>query len=300
MAYGGFPRNHTSYKGARFAVLPCGYEKTTTYRTGTGRGPKAILDASNNMEFYDEELAVEPFRAGVATLRPLPAGAAPAEMPGRVEAGIARIMDDGKIPILLGGEHSITLGAVRAAAKRHEKLTVLQIDAHTDFRNSYDGTPYSHAAVMRRASRYAHIVQVGIRSGDRGEIAPLRRAKVDTFFMHRIRKEQRWAERVLSKLTRNVYVTIDVDGFDPSVIPDTGTPEPGGLGWYEVLALLKRVAEKKNIVGFDVVELLPSKTSIPSDFACAKLIYKLIGYRSGLAKTRREATAPCRPASEPA
>lgn len=258
------------------AVVPVPYDGTSTWHKGADAGPQALLEASEAVELYDIETGLEPWRGGIRTLSALECPADPQAMSAVVRAAVASILDGGELPVVIGGEHSVTIGAVEAAADRFEDLTVLQIDAHADTREEYEGSTHNHACVMARARERCGIVQVGIRAVDAAEVPGIDPARV--FWAHDIVPvaDDAWMDRVISLLTPNVYVTIDLDAFDPSLIPATGTPEPGGLGWYTVNALLRRVARASRVVGFDVVELLPSEGHHASAFAAAKLVYRFM------------------------
>jgi agmatinase len=257
-------------------ILPVPYDGTSTWHKGADAGPRALLEASAAVELYDVETGREPWRDGIRTLPPLACPADPVEMSERVRRAVGEILDGGERPVVLGGEHSVTIGAVEAAADRFDDLTILQIDAHADTRETYEGSTHNHACVMARARERAEIVQIGIRAVDREEMPGLDPARV--FWAHEIvpSAEDSWMDRVVDLLTDHVYVTIDLDAFDPSVLPATGTPEPGGLGWYPVNRLLRRVARAATVVGFDVVELLPVPGQHASDFTAAKLVYRLL------------------------
>lgn len=270
------------YENSPDAILPVCFEKTTSFMRGTCLGPKAILDASLQLEFYDMELGQETWKPGLHTLPPMFFEKESSEEAVKmIEKQVAVILGDGKCPLLLGGEHTVSAGAIKAAVKRHPGLSVLQIDAHADLYPAYQGSPYSHACAMRLiAGDVKSLVGVGIRSLCRDEVA----FASENRHIHLVRdhervKNPRWIDEVLEKLTDTVYVTVDVDGFDPSLIPATGTPEPGGLSWYEGMELLRRVFREKKVVGADVVELMPVAGEHASNFICAKLVYKLIGYR---------------------
>lgn len=258
------------------AVLPVPYDGTSTWRKGADRGPAAILEASAALELYDIETDSEPVRRGFVTLAPVTGARSPEELVALVRDRVADILGQNLLPVLLGGEHSITIGAVEAAADSYGDLSVLQIDAHADTRESYEGSAYNHACVMARARERCPIVQVGIRSVDASEVAGLAPDRV--FWAHEIlgRHDDGWMDEVVDLLTSHVYVTIDLDAFDPSLMPATGTPEPGGLDWYRVNALLRRVASRRRVVGFDVVELLPAPGHHASAFTAAKLVYRFL------------------------
>ncbi len=270
---------------AGVAILPLPYERTSSYVQGSFRGPAAVLDASSQLEEYDEELEVEIYRAcnGIATLEPMRflTETAP-EAIGKIREAVQGLLDMGKFVVCLGGEHTTSLGPLRAFHARHgDALSVLHLDAHRDLRDSYLGDPYSHASVMARALEFIpSLVQVGIRSHSREEVRFGGAGNVKPYYAHLIKtgKMPDWEERVLGDLREKVYITIDSDFFDPSIIPSVGTPEPGGFSWYETTGLLRRVCEEKTVVGFDLCEFTPIEGVHHPDFTLARLIYKLIGY----------------------
>ncbi len=261
---------------AYFHIIPVPYDATSTWRKGADKGPKAIIDASEAVEWYDIQTRAEPHQLGVATHDPIHWAGPPDELAQLVQARVASVLDDDHLPIVLGGEHSVSIGAIRAAAKRHPELTTLQIDAHADTRESYMGSPCNHACVMARAREVSRIVQVGIRSMDAEETLRLRESRV--FFAHDIAEDSAdaWIERVCALLTPSTYVTIDLDALDPGIMPATGTPEPGGLSWRQVNKLLEAVARRTRIVGCDVVELCPREDLYACDFLAAKLVHRLM------------------------
>ncbi len=269
----------SSYARAHFAVLPIPYEATTSFGCGAKDGPRAILTASQQVELYDEALGRDSSRAGVATLPPLePDARGPEAMQQTVYAAARKVVRDGKFLIGLGGEHSITAGLVRAVHMRHRGLSVLQIDAHADLRDSYQGTPYGHACVMRRIHDLGiHAVGVGIRNYSAAEARFIRTAGKAVFSARTCRETTTWVDQVVGLLTPHVYVTIDIDGFDPAYAPGTGTPEPGGLDWYQVTALLTKVTHRCEVVAADVVEVRPLPPSNVTEFLAAKLLYRLMG-----------------------
>jgi len=275
---GALPQDFTGPQSPAAAILPVPYDETSTWMKGADRGPAAILEASAQVELYDIETGSEPFRRGIATLPALAFKGPPEELAEKVEAEVASIFTRGQVPVILGGEHSVTIGAVRAAAQRFERLTVLQIDAHGDTREEYEGSACNHACVMARARQWAEIVQVGIRAIDAAEAAKLAPGRV--FFAHDVLNADAagtdWMKDVVKVLSDHIYLTIDVDGFDPGFFPATGTPEPGGLSWRQVNELVKRVARHKTIVGFDVVELLPTPGLHHCQFTAAKLVYRIL------------------------
>jgi agmatinase len=258
------------YKGSTFVIVPVPYEATTTYGKGTKNGPAAILKASQQVEEFDEELGYETYaKAKIHTLKPV-------SVPS-LQSRVTSLLNDKKTPVILGGEHSITPVAVKAFAKEYKKLSVLQLDAHADLRNSYVGSKNNHACVMRRVLEICPAVQVGIRNiSKEGHTFAKKTGQL---------KKIHWAEhleateQITTQLSENVYISFDLDAFDPAIM-STGTPEPGGLLWYEAMDILKAVCREKNVVGFDVTELLPRKGDISSDFTAAKLVYKIMGYIS--------------------
>jgi agmatinase len=276
----GLEPEYTAYSRARFAVLPIPYEATVTYMPGTCHGPNAILTASEQVELFDEELRAEFHQCGIHTLAPLEPGRSdPAAVESLIFEAASRVLRDGKFLLALGGEHGITAGLVRAAAAVHEKLSVLQIDAHLDLRESYGGTPYSHACVMRRVRDHvATIVPVGIRNIAQEEHQFLQTSGLVPITARECFESDHWVDRAVDALTQTVYVTIDIDGFDPAYAPGTGTPEPGGLDWYQVTSLLRRVAAEKTIVGADIVEVMPIPGQAVTEFLAARLAYKLVCY----------------------
>jgi agmatinase len=273
-AFGGIEAA-SDYGAARFAVLPIPYDGTSTWQKGADEGPEAILRASAHVELYDIETGLEPYRAGIVTLAPVDCPPGPELLAERVRAAAIALIDDGKRVIGLGGEHSVSIGLFQAHAERYPGLTVLQFDAHGDTRDSYEGSRYNHACVMARAAEIADYVQVGIRSLDVSELGLLRPER--TFFAHAIAGSFDFIPRMVECLGENVYITIDLDCLDPSVMPSTGTPEPGGLDWYQLTRAVAAAVRARNVVGFDVVELMPSPADRAPDFLAAKLVYQIIG-----------------------
>jgi agmatinase len=282
--FGGLEGEEYATEEVRFSILPVPYDLTSSYVSGARNGPVAIIEASTHMETYDEELCLEPWKAGIETLPMLEATTlGPGEMVKKVRFEVAGILERGKIPVILGGEHSVTIGLVMALTEIYPDLSVLQLDAHADLRESYQDSPFNHACVARRISELCPIVQVGTRSLSSGEAEFLKsmnrkdKPAIKAHYATEIIKGVSWGE-VVEDLTDDVFITIDLDVFDPSIMPATGTPEPGGLGWYDVLGLLRTVATKKRVVGFDVVELCPIPGNVAPDFLAAKLAYKVMGY----------------------
>jgi agmatinase len=279
--FGGLPAEFRNLKTARIAILPVPYDKTSTWQKGADGGPDAIIAASANMELYDIATQSEVYRRGIFTLPPLKHAGGPEGLADKVESAVGQLFEAGRFPVLLGGEHSISIGAFRAAAEKYgDTLSILQIDAHADTRETYLGSRFNHACVMARAREVAPITQVGIRAIDIEEVEDLDAQRV--FYAHEIARKPEpsggggWTDRVVRQQRDNVYVTIDLDGFDPSLVPATGTPEPGGLSWSEVNLLLEKLVTSRSVVGFDVVELLPKPDLWASDFVAAKLVYRFL------------------------
>jgi len=280
----GIGSKHSSYPHSQIVIVSAPLEKTVSYGKGTAAAPKAILKASHYVEFYDEETKRELcFEKGICTLASLNFNKIRVdESLNKTYKLVKEILEDNKFVVTLGGEHTVSYAPVKVHLEKYPRLSVLQIDAHSDLRDTYEGTKYSHACVMARVAEHTkNIVQVGIRAQAAEEAEFIKKNKINTFYARDIRQNKLgrdWKKKVLSKLNKNVYITFDVDGLDPSVIPATGTPEPGGLMWDETMDLLKLVGKERNIVGFDVVELAPNKHHTASDFITAKLVYKILNY----------------------
>jgi len=280
--FGGLSEEHSRYETSRAVIFPVPLERTTSYEHGTRNGPSAILAASRNMELYDEELELEPYKEiGIHTLPAIDtADGTLEEVITEIFTAQLALLEDEKFTVALGGEHSLTPPLVSATAKKYKDLSVLQIDAHADLRDEYQGNPSSHACAMRRVVEVCPAVQVGIRSLSVEEAQAIPHLRTSVYWAKDIARAplKSWIAKVLNDLSPNVYLTIDLDGFDPAFVPATGTPEPGGLDWMQVTSLLRAVAEHKRIVGMDVVELLPQPGDHASDFLAAKLVYKCLGY----------------------
>jgi agmatinase len=284
-AFAGPDAEPCTYEQARVAVLPVPYEGTVSYGGGAARGPRAIMEASAQLEMYDEEMDRRIDRWGLFTLPPVDcAGAPPAEVMERIYRAALPPLRDGKLLLTLGGEHSVSFGVFKALKEVRDKpFSILQIDAHADLRDSYGGTPHSHASIMARAHELGlPCVQVGIRAVSEEERLFLRRKGLDrnVFWAHEIaeQKDEQWIVDVAERLEGDVYLTVDLDGLDPAILPATGTPVPGGLGWYTTMRLLKRVCRRRHVIGMDVMELAPIPGQPASDFLAARLAFKMIGY----------------------
>jgi agmatinase len=278
--FGGTTPTTTDFANARVVILPVPLDRTTSYVSGTRNGPHEILVASSHMELWDEETQTDVHSIGIYTLPEMEFPfASMDEVVCEIRRVASELVNRGKFPLVLGGEHSITPAVVGAVAAKHPGLSVLQIDAHADLRESFMGTPHNHACAMRRTLDFAPTTQVGIRSLSPEEAAAAPGLRTTIFYDYNMRADARWIDRVVESLTDTVYITIDVDGFDPAIMPATGTPEPGGLSWYEMLALLRAVIERRTVVGCDIVELSPIAGNVAPNFLCAKLIYKILTYR---------------------
>ena len=275
--YAGIPAENATYENSKVVLVTVPYDGTSTWGKGADKGPELFLDASENMELYDIETDSEPYLQGVYRAGEVSENSTPEKM---VEAVYNKtkelIKDREKLFTLLGGEHSVSIGSIRAVGEEYKQLTVLQLDAHTDLRPEFHGSKNNHACAVFEANQKHKLVQVGIRSMDAEEKQYLPHNRV--FFAHEIANNENWIKEVLEKVTGNVYITIDLDAFDPSIAPSTGTPEPGGLQWYPTLKLLKKVFKKCNVVAFDIVELMDSPQAKPTAFLAAKLYYKMLAY----------------------
>jgi agmatinase len=278
--FGGTTPTTTDFNAARVAILPVPLDRTTSYVPGTRNGPHEILVASSHLELWDEETGTDVHSIGIFTLPEMefPFGTMD-DVVREIQRVAAELVDRDKFLVALGGEHAITGPIVAAFAARHPGLSVLQIDAHADLRDTFMGTPHNHACAMRRVLEHARCTQVGIRSLSPEEAAAAPSLRTRIFYDFDMRRQPDWIDRVVESLGDPVYITIDVDGFDPAIMPATGTPEPGGLSWYEGLALLRRVIESRRVVGCDIVELSPLAGNVAPNFMCAKLIYKILTYR---------------------
>jgi agmatinase len=282
MNFGGIDESqYSDLDTAKILILPVSYEGTVSYGTGTGAGAMAIIDASRNMELYEEETDAEVYRLGIHTLPEFTPRETPRSMMDDLYGYSKKLLELDKFICMLGGEHSVSAPIIKAHNEKYENLSVLQIDAHADLRDEYDGTPHSHASIMARVVKDLRIpsVQVGIRSISGDEARSLKGDLPTTIYWARdIVGRTDWIDEAVDRLTDNVYLTIDIDGLDPSIVPTTGTPEPGGLGWYETLTLIRKLAEKKRVVGMDLVEYSYNEHYDSPAFLCSKLVYKSLAY----------------------
>lgn len=265
------------YAESGIIILPVPYDGTSTWMRGADKGPDAILEASVNLEFYDVETGTEAHLAGIHTVDPVTEKESPEKLVGAVYKRVISLLHDKKFPVIIGGNHTVPIGAFKAFAEYFDNLTILQIDAHSDLRQEYEGSVFNHACAMARAREFAPILQVGIRSMSKEELQYVDNERI--FYSHELYYKKSLYKEAIDKLTRNVYITIDLDVFDPSLMPSTGTPEPGGPDYYEIIHFLRDVIRERNVVGFDVVELCPSVTNKSPDFIAAKIIYQLLSYR---------------------
>jgi agmatinase len=275
--YGDLPKEFTTFESSKIVILPVPYDGTTTWIKGSDKGPKAVLEASVNLEMYDIDTDSEVHKLGIHTAEPLMENSSPQAMVDAVYTQVKALYKKKKFPVVLGGEHTVAIGAFKAASEQFNDLTILQFDAHTDMRSEFHGSKIDHHCVMARASEMAPIVQVGIRSmsaGEREDIQPDR-----VFYAMQIYDQSTWMYELLNKLSRNVYITIDLDVLNPSIMASTGTPEPGGMNWFDIINILKKISEQVNIVGFDITELVPNKENKAPDYLVAKLIYTMLTYK---------------------
>ena len=286
------PEEYSAYDKSEIVILPVPYDKTSTWLRGSEKGPSALLEASQALEHYDIESKTVLYPRGIHVAEPVLEDSTPDALCSEVENRFKKLISDKKFPVLIGGNHSVSIGAFRAVAQHYEDLTILQLDAHGDLRPTYEGTPLNHACVMRRASELAPITQVGIRSMCVDELDGFNPERI--FYAHEIcgastslsnRNErslsevEAWQQKAIDTLSKNVYITVDLDVFDPSCLPSTGTPEPGGLNFYQVRNFLRKVIDQRNVVGLDVVELCPNPADKSSDFLAAKLIYQTLCWK---------------------
>lgn len=275
--FAGVPDQYAVYETAKMVVLPVPYDETSSWIKGSDKGPEALLDASVALEWYDIETQTQVYKKGIFTALPITEKSSPELLCNAVQERVTTYLKDGKFPVTIGGNHTVSIGAIRAAASQYADLTILQMDAHSDLRPSYEGSQLNHACVMYQASQLCPITQVGIRSMCEEELGLFKEDRI--FYAHAIAGQTDWQQKALQTLNKNVYLTIDLDVFDPSVLPSTGTPEPGGLRYYEVLHFLRSVFAQYNVVGFDVVELCPNPNERASDFLAARLMYQLMTYK---------------------
>ncbi|NJW53099.1 agmatinase [Salinimicrobium oceani] len=273
--YAGIPDKYARLDDAKVVLIPVPYDGTSTWGKGADKGPDAFLEASENMELFDIETRTEVYKKGVYLAPPVTENSSPEKMVEAVHKTVKNYIKQEKFVTIFGGEHSISIGTIRAFNESFEDLTVVQIDAHADLRPEYDGTTCNHACAVHEASKKANLIQVGIRSMDVSELDHMDENQV--YWAHDLYED--WMDDAIGQMTPNVFITIDLDAFDPSILPSTGTPEPGGMFWYETLEFLKLMFKKKNVVGFDIVELNPNENERSSDFLAAKLYYKMLSYK---------------------
>jgi len=276
MNYAGIPDEYAQLNSSKIVLIPVPYDGTSTWGKGADKGPDAFLEASANMEIYDIETDSEVYKNGVFLADPVTENSSPEAMVEAVHKKASEYIKMGKFVTLFGGEHSVSIGSIRAFKENFDNLTVLQFDAHADLRPEYEESACNHACAVHEAQHTTNLVQIGIRSMDTVEKPFLK--KENCFFAHQIFANPDWMEKALSRITDNVFITIDLDVFDSSIMPSTGTPEPGGLNWYQVIDFIKIVIKNKNVVGFDIMELCPNDINRGPDFLAAKLYYKILSY----------------------
>ena len=275
--YAGIADEFAKKETAKTVLIPVPYDGTSTWQKGANKGPAAFLEASENMELYDIETDSEVYKDGVFLVEPVLENASPESMVKKVYETTKNYLLKKKFVTLIGGEHSISIGSIKAFNEYFNDLTVLQLDAHADLRKEYQGSTCNHACAMHEANKNTNLIQVGIRSMDKSEKYLMDEERV--FFAHEMEVDDYWMDNAIDLMTKNVFITIDLDAFDPSILPSTGTPEPGGLWWNETLHFLRRIFSEKNVVGFDIVELCPNPKEKSSDFLAAKLYYKMLSYK---------------------
>jgi agmatinase len=275
--YAGIPEEYSKLDSSKIVLIPVPYDGTSTWQKGADKGPEAFLNASENMELYDIETGTEVYQQGVYLADAITENSSPEAMVDAVHQATKKYIKRNKFVTAFGGEHSISIGTIRAFNECFDNLTVVQLDAHADLRNEYHGSKCNHACALYEASQNTNLLQIGIRSMDVMETTVMDTEK--TYFAHEMAMDDTWMDSAIDQMTENVFITIDLDAFDPSIMPSTGTPEPGGLLWYETLDFLKQIFAEKNVVGFDIVELCPNKIDKSSDFLAAKLYYKMLSYK---------------------
>lgn len=276
--FGGLPDEYFDLENATIVILPVAFDKTTTYQKGSDKGPEALIEASRNLELYDIETNSEVYEEGIHTAPEIRTETSE-EMLEATYRATAALLEQEKFVVTLGGEHAISPAPIRAHAEKYPGLSVLQLDAHADLQPAYEGNPLSHASAMHRVieiPEVSSLVAVGIRSMSSNELEYMDRSR--TYFAHEIAGRDDWIPQVIDQLADDVYITLDLDVFDPAIMPSTGTPEPGGMDWYTVMKLIKETAKRKRIVGFDIVELCPNPHNKAPDFMAAKLVYKILSY----------------------
>lgn len=277
--FAGLTPPYSDYETAKIVVLPVPYDATSSWVHGAEKGPDKLLEASVQLEWYDTETHTEVYKHGIHTAQPVDEQRSPEQLCAAVEQRVGALFDADKFPVTIGGNHTVSIGAIRAAAQRYDNLTVLQLDAHSDLRRTYEGSELNHACVMNQAKKVAQITQVGIRSQCIEETDNFDPERIfwarDIYFD----RDNQWEEKAYATLTPNVYLTIDLDVFDTGILAATGTPEPGGLHYFQVLHFLRPLFERFNVVGFDIVELCPKPNLHASDYLAARLAYQLMTYK---------------------
>lgn len=277
--FASIPREYGMYENSKAIMIPVPYDGTSTWIKGADKGPEALLKASENMELYDIETDSQVFKKGIFLTNPVTGTLSPEAMVHAVHDAVKTHLVKKKFVTLIGGEHSISIGAIRAFNEVFPNLTIVQLDAHADLRKEYNGSKYNHACALYEANERNNLIQIGIRS-----IAQIERSVINwdnVFLASEINANDSWMDDALDLMGEQVYLTLDLDVLDPSILPSTGTPEPGGLFWYETLEFLKKLFDEKDVVGFDIVELCPNPVDKSSDFLAAKLFYKMLSYKFG-------------------
>ena len=277
MKFSNLPEEFSNRENSQIWLQSIPYDGTSTYGKGADKGFEAMIHASHELELYDIETNSEVYERGIHCLAPIAENKSPELVFEKVYSETKNLLKRDKFLTFFGGEHSISIGIIKAFHEKFDKLTVLQLDAHADLRPEYMGTQYNHACALHQAGQIGNLLQVGIRSMDSSELEFMDKSKV--FFAQDIHGKTEWMDASIKQMTEDVYLTIDLDVFDPSIMPSTGTPEPGGMLWYQTMSYLKKVFRTRNVVGFDIVELAPKKGFTAPDFLAAKLYYKLLSYK---------------------
>ncbi|WP_185857288.1 agmatinase [Blattabacterium cuenoti] len=276
--FAGIPKKYATLNKSKTVLILVPYDYTQTWKKGSKKGPKAFLSAAEHIELYDIETKSEVYKKGIFIVPyVINSSISTKKMIEKIYNVTKKFLSKEKFITFIGGDHSISIGSIRAFGEKYANLSILHMDAHTDLRPIYKGDPYNHACSMYEASQKHPLIQIGIRSMDILEKKYIQKGNI--FYMHEIYENDLWMQDAIHKLSENVFISIDIDVFDPSIAPSTGTPEPGGLSWYTTLKFLKKVFLKKNVIGFDIVELLPNKEESSTDFLTVKLFYKLLSYK---------------------
>ena len=275
--FGGIEDKYCAFESSAVLLQSIPFDGTSTWGKGADLGFDSFLEAAENTELYDIETNSEIYKKGIHILPTIGEDNSPEDVFKKVYQSTKGLLEQNKFLTFFGGEHSISIGILKAFYEKYPDITILQLDAHADLRPSYMGSPYNHACAVYDASKHANLIQVGIRSMDSTEVEHMNKEK--TWFAEDMFFSDEWIEKSLKQMTNKVYITLDLDVFDPSIMPATGTPEPGGMLWNPMISYLKRVFKEKNVLGFDIVELAPMEGNPAPNFLAAKLYYKMLSYK---------------------